>query len=222
MWGQLSALFGAYTYLSTCVSFFEDLIYVVRRFGIQHILWTTDGKYCLQRSDEYSIGLFQRKKFRIEEVRSKMKKRAQNQTLEMHIFPSKTSPKSEDQRFYVPLEVFALGSEFRERRANYSRLTSRRRGTGRLLGEENSRTENGADIFKKMDAPYGIYLLKSCFSLPKILYILRTSPCFNHETLREKYDRTVIGAFQSIQRGFWRCWVFNYFSCCLGSVCVLG
>ena len=34
-------------------------------------------------------------------------------------------------------------------------------------------------------------MLKNCFSLPRLLYFLRTSTCFNHPALLEKYDKTV-------------------------------
>ena len=34
-------------------------------------------------------------------------------------------------------------------------------------------------------------MLKNCFSMPKLLYFLRTSTCFNHSALLEKYDKTV-------------------------------
>ena len=34
-------------------------------------------------------------------------------------------------------------------------------------------------------------MLKNCFSLPKLLYFLRTSTCFNHPALLEKYDKTM-------------------------------
>ena len=34
-------------------------------------------------------------------------------------------------------------------------------------------------------------MLKNCFSLPKLLYFLRTSTSFNHPALLEKYDKTV-------------------------------
>ena len=34
-------------------------------------------------------------------------------------------------------------------------------------------------------------MLKNCFSLPKLLYFLRTSTCFNHPALLGKYDKTV-------------------------------
>ena len=35
------------------------------------------------------------------------------------------------------------------------------------------------------------FMLKNCHSLPKLLYFLRTSTCFNHPALLEKYDKTV-------------------------------
>ena len=34
-------------------------------------------------------------------------------------------------------------------------------------------------------------MLMICFSLPKLLYFLRTSTCFIHPALLEKFDRTV-------------------------------
>ena len=35
------------------------------------------------------------------------------------------------------------------------------------------------------------FMLTNCFSLPKTFYFLRTSTCFNHPALLEKYDKTV-------------------------------
>ena len=35
------------------------------------------------------------------------------------------------------------------------------------------------------------FMLKNCFSLPKLLCFLRTSTCFNHPALLDKYDKTV-------------------------------
>ena len=34
-------------------------------------------------------------------------------------------------------------------------------------------------------------MLKNCFSLPKLLYFLKTSTCYNHPVLSEKFDKTV-------------------------------
>ena len=47
------------------------------------------------------------------------------------------------------------------------------------------------EIVDKLDAHCGFYLLKNCLSLPKLLYFQRTSICFNHPALLEKYDKTV-------------------------------
>ena len=35
------------------------------------------------------------------------------------------------------------------------------------------------------------FMLKNCFSLPKLLYFLRTSTCFNHPALLDEYNKTV-------------------------------
>ena len=45
--------------------------------------------------------------------------------------------------------------------------------------------------WKKLDAHYGFFLLKNCFSMPKLLYFLRTSAGFNNPALLEWYDKTV-------------------------------
>ena len=46
-------------------------------------------------------------------------------------------------------------------------------------------------IVEKLNAHYGFLMLKNGFSLPKLLYFLRTSTCFDHPALLEKYDKTV-------------------------------
>ena len=43
----------------------------------------------------------------------------------------------------------------------------------------------------KVVAHYGFYLLKNCFSLPKLLYFLRTSPCFEELDLLQQYDSII-------------------------------
>ena len=47
------------------------------------------------------------------------------------------------------------------------------------------------EIVEKLGAHYGFFMLKNCLSLPKLFYFLRTSICFNHPALLEKYDKTV-------------------------------
>ena len=39
---------------------------------------------------------------------------------------------------------------------------------------------------------------KNCFSLPKLLYFLRTSTSFNHPSLLEKYDKTVLDGLSKV------------------------
>ena len=68
------------------------------------------------------------------------------------------------------------------------------------LGKKINELEKINGIVEKLDAHYGFFMLKNCFSLPKLLYFLRTSTCFNHPALLEKYDKTVRTrrAFQSV------------------------
>ena len=41
-------------------------------------------------------------------------------------------------------------------------------------------------------------MLKNCFSLSNLLYSLRTSTCFNHPALFEKYDKTVLDGLSKV------------------------
>ena len=59
-----------------------------------------------------------------------------------------------------------------------------------LLGKINE-LENVIGIDEILNAHYGCFMLENCFSLSKLLYFLRTSICFNHPALLEKYDKTV-------------------------------
>ena len=60
-----------------------------------------------------------------------------------------------------------------------------------LLEKKINELEKVNGIVAKLDAHYGFSMLKNCFSLPKLLYFLRTRTCFNHPALLEKYDKTV-------------------------------
>ena len=72
-----------------------------------------------------------------------------------------------------------------------------------LLEKKINELEKGNWIVEKLDAHYGFFMLKSCFSLPKMLYFLRTSTCFNHPAPSEKYDKTVPdGLFKVCNRIF--------------------
>ena len=60
-----------------------------------------------------------------------------------------------------------------------------------LMEKKINELENGNWIIGKLDAHYGFLCWKLYFSLPKLLYFLRTSTCFNHPALLEKYDKAV-------------------------------
>ena len=47
-----------------------------------------------------------------------------------------------------------------------------------LLNKNLIEWQRLSEVVTKLDAQYGFYLLKNSFSLPKLLYYLRTSPCF--------------------------------------------
>ena len=44
-----------------------------------------------------------------------------------------------------------------------------------LLEKKINELEKGKGIVEKLDAHYGFFMLKNCFSLPKLFYFLRTS-----------------------------------------------
>ena len=60
-----------------------------------------------------------------------------------------------------------------------------------LLEKKIDELENVNEIVEKLDAHYSFSMLKNCFSLPKLLYFLRTSTCFIHPALLGKYYKTV-------------------------------
>ena len=64
------------------------------------------------------------------------------------------------------------------------------RSAADLLEKKIDELENVNGIVEKLDAHY-VFLLKNCFSLPKLLSFLRTITCFNHPDLLEKYDKIV-------------------------------
>ncbi|XP_029656497.1 uncharacterized protein LOC115230450 [Octopus sinensis] len=52
--------------------------------------------------------------------------------------------------------------------------------TEKILMEKTSNMEQAASRLSQLDAHEGLFLLKNFLSIPKILYILRSSPCFLH------------------------------------------
>ena len=61
-----------------------------------------------------------------------------------------------------------------------------------MLEEKIKELEKLSDIIDKLDALYGFYLLKNSFSMPKLLYFLRTSPCFLQNDFLERHDKLLI------------------------------
>ena len=60
-----------------------------------------------------------------------------------------------------------------------------------LLNKKVIELQKLSEVVTKLDAHYGFYLLKNCFSLPKLLYFLRTSPCFEAVDLLQQYDSII-------------------------------
>ena len=50
---------------------------------------------------------------------------------------------------------------------------------------------NRKKLMQLLDSHYGSFIMKNCFSLPKLIYFLRTCTCFNHPALLERYDKTI-------------------------------
>ena len=70
-----------------------------------------------------------------------------------------------------------------KRRTPHFRISNRRTLSKRIARRKIS------VFIDKLDAHYGFYLLKNCFSMPKLLYFLRTSPCFLQNDFLERYDK---------------------------------
>ena len=60
-----------------------------------------------------------------------------------------------------------------------------------LLNKQMIELQKLSEVVTKLDAHYGFYLLKTCFSLPKLLYFLRTTPCFEEVDLLQQYDSII-------------------------------
>ena len=60
-----------------------------------------------------------------------------------------------------------------------------------MLDEKIKELEKDSDVIDKLDAHYDFYLLENCFSMPKLLCFLHTSPCFLQNDFLERYDKLV-------------------------------
>jgi hypothetical protein len=55
-----------------------------------------------------------------------------------------------------------------------------------------------ANRLKEIDAHDALFLLRNCFSMPKLTYNLRTSPCFLKSEILNKYDSIIKESLQEI------------------------
>ena len=55
-----------------------------------------------------------------------------------------------------------------------------------------------ATRLKEIDAHDALFLLRNCFSMPKLTYHLRTSPCFLKNEILAKYDSIIKESLQCI------------------------
>jgi hypothetical protein len=51
---------------------------------------------------------------------------------------------------------------------------------------------------KTIDSHYAFYLIKNCLFMPKLLYLLRTSPSFEHPEILKLFDRSLVSALERI------------------------
>ena len=54
------------------------------------------------------------------------------------------------------------------------------------------------DRLTEIDAHEALFLLRHCFSIPKMTYVLRTSPCFMENLILKNYDDLIKSALQKI------------------------
>ena len=57
------------------------------------------------------------------------------------------------------------------------------------LGPKLENLELMASRLKQIDNHEALYLLRNCFSIPKLNYLLRTAPCFIEKDELQKYDQ---------------------------------
>ena len=60
-----------------------------------------------------------------------------------------------------------------------------------LLNKKLIELRRLSEVVTKLDAHYGFYLLKNCFSLTKLLYFLPSSPCFEELDLLQQYNSSI-------------------------------
>ena len=63
-----------------------------------------------------------------------------------------------------------------------------KRAMSSVLGKKISELSSMGDRLSWISSHHALFILKNCFTLPKLLYILRTSPCFAHPLLQSFDD----------------------------------
>ena len=67
-----------------------------------------------------------------------------------------------------------------------------------ILREKLEALELMGDRLKEVDAHDALFLLKNCFAIPKLMYVLRTAPTFKHPEILLEYDNKLKEVLQSI------------------------
>ena len=106
---------------------------------------------------------------------------------------------SSKKRIKVPFDEICTGIKVDDRE-NLEILGSPMGASARrdLLNKKMIELQRLSEVVTKLDAHYGFYLLKNCFSLPKLLYFLRTSPCFEELVLLQQYDSIIRNSLSKI------------------------
>ena len=101
----------------------------------------------------------------------------------------------------VPKSLKREKNAFRRNLPGYQSRGSKKFGNFRVANGRNCSSspveqkmiemQRLSEVVSKLDAHYGLYLLKNCFSLPKLLYFLRTNPCFEEWDLLQQYDSII-------------------------------
>ena len=61
----------------------------------------------------------------------------------------------------------------------------------KVLGEKLKNLKTLTQRLKDIHENDALYLLKNCMAIPKLLYFLRTSPCFLEQDILVEYDQCI-------------------------------
>ena len=69
---------------------------------------------------------------------------------------------------------------------------------GKVLKEKLEDLERMGERLKEIDSHCALFLLRHCFSIPKLTYFLRSAPCFKNPDTLQIYDNQLKECLQSI------------------------